>query len=289
MTDTAPAPVASLGVLAVEGPDAVTFLQGQATCDARQVSPARGALGALCNLQGRMIVSFYVLPAAGGLWLVMPRDRVVPVLNHLKKYAVFSKVTLRDATELAVVTAPAAGEPFAVETVANATLLALRGGRRVGVMPAGEVAGCADASTAWRVGAIAAGELLVDGASADKFLPQALNYDVIEGVSFRKGCYTGQEVVARMHFKGKMKERLYVGSAPVTAAPPAGTAVVDIEGRAVGDVVDSIVSDGRALVGAVIRHEAVVAGNLHLGDVAGAPLVAGAQPYPVPDAVETAR
>lgn len=254
-----------LGVLAIDGPDAATFLQGQATCDTRQLPADRGTLGALCNLQGRMIASFFVFPAADGLLLVMARDRVAAVLTHLQKYALFSKVKLRDASAAYV----------AVGNDADAAALAL--------LPAGTAAPQADGSTRWRAAAINAGVLLVDSANADRFLPQALNYDLVDGVSFRKGCYTGQEIVARMHFKGKMKERLYVASADVTVAPAANSAIVDAAGKQVGEIVDAVATDGRCVIGAVIRHEAVLAGSLRLGDAAGAPLTVRPPPYPFPD------
>jgi folate-binding protein YgfZ len=268
-----------LGVLAIEGPDAATFLQGQATCDARALSATRGALGALCNLQGRMIVSFHALATANGLWLVMPHDRVAPVLTHLKKYAVFSKVTLSDASDSSVVLGRAgASDAFTAFTEAGTHWLQLDGGRQLGVAPAGAATAAGDGSLAWREAAIAAGELLVDSANGDRFLPQALNYDVIDGVSFKKGCYTGQEVVARMHFKGRMKERLYVGDCQAGDCTP-GTAVVDAAGKAVGSVVDAVCRDGQCRLGAVIRHDAVRAGGLRLGAANGPALAIGAQPY----------
>ncbi len=279
MTLPAPAALHHLGVLAIDGPDAATFLQGQATCDTRALSDTHGALGALCNLQGRMIVSFYMLPAADGLRLVMPRDRVDAVLAHLKKYAVFSKVTLRDDTPAYTVSSEGGdGEPFALQTRDGALRMFLRGGRALGLRPAAST--LPDGSATWRAASIAAGELLVDTANADQYLPQALNYDVIDGVSFRKGCYTGQEVVARMHFKGKMKERLYVCQAAGAVAPEAGSPVTDADGRTVGTVVDAVARDGDCFVGAVIRHEAVAAGGLRLAG--GQPVTVGAAPYSLP-------
>lgn len=292
MTDTTVFPLDHLGILAIDGADAATFLQGQATCDLRQVTPTHGALGALCNLQGRMIVSFHVLATPEGLALLMPRDRVQPVLQHLKKYAVFSKVTLADAGDRwrVVGALQRDGETFAVQDAGGWPLMTLRGGRGIGLQDvAAAIAGMAGSlqdmggedamrpigarasANAWRAAAISAGECLVDSANADRFLPQALNYDLIDGVSFKKGCYTGQEVVARMHFKGRMKERLYVATsnAPATGSPAANTAVIDAGGKTVGEVVAAVVVDNRCLVAAVIRHEAVRSSDLHLADGGG--------------------
>ncbi len=279
-----------LGVLAIDGADAVTFLQGQATCDCRQLSATRGALGALCNLQGRMIVSFYVLAVADGLRLVMPRDRIAAILTHLQKYAVFSKVTLRDEREsLVVLGMPAADEPgaagpFAIAVQDDIFRLQLRAQRVLGLAPAAGFAAAIDGSDAWRTAAIVAGELLIDTANADRFLPQALNYDLIDGVSFNKGCYTGQEIVARMHFKGKMKERLRIASADVAAAPSTDTAIVSADGKPVGEVIDAVVNAGYCTLAAVIRHDAARTGNLHLGAASGAPIVLHTMPYLLPDA-----
>lgn len=276
MTDHALFPLPQLAVLAIDGPDAATFLQGQATCDTRLLAGGRGLLGALCNLQGRMIVSFYVLPTDSGLALLMPRDRVAAVKAHLQKYALFSKVTLVDAgTPTVVGAASGAGETWQLVHRDGAVLLALRDGRQVGISTASPAADD-DAARRWRAAAIAAGELLVDSANADRHLPQALNYDVIDGVSFRKGCYTGQEVVARMHFKGRMKERLYVARADTAAA--AGSAVLDGDGRTVGSVVDAMAQDDGAVLAAVLRHDAVRQGGLRLPDGSA---LAPCEPQPV--------
>ncbi|MFP5440698.1 MAG: YgfZ/GcvT domain-containing protein [Gammaproteobacteria bacterium] len=290
------------GVLAIDGPDAATFLQGQATCDARLVSPSRGALGALCNLQGRMIASFFVVAAPDGLRLVMPRDRVAPVLQHLKKYAVFSKVMLRDAGDERLLTGlfGAGAEAAAADLAGNVpaathdavttdalTLLRLRGKHRLLAISAAPlaIAGAVAGDLAhWTQSAIAAGELLVDGANADKFLPQGLNYDVIDGVSFKKGCYTGQEVVARMHFKGKMKERLYsaVAAGGIAAAAPGAPVFRAGEAQEVGHVVSAASTGAHTHLALVVRHDAIATG-VRLGAPDGAPLEIHAPAVPFPE------
>lgn len=287
--------VTDLGVLAIDGPDATTFLQGQATCDTRLLSTTRALLGALCNLQGRMIVSFYVLPAGDGLRLLMPADRVGTVMTHLKKYAVFSKVTLREAAELAVFfSRNTGGEPFTLSQDSDSARLSLRGDRTLSIVPAATTTGSApdatpdatiatDGNHAWLASSILAGELLVGTAVAERFLPQALNYDVIDGVSFRKGCYTGQEVVARMHFKGRMKERLYVLTSDAGDTPAPGTVIVDAAGNPCGEIVAAAQQDDSCLIGAVVRHDAMLAGSLRLGSPEGLVLQACEMPYSVPN------
>lgn len=284
-----------LGVLAIDGPDASAFLQGQATCDCRLVTAQRAALGALCNLQGRMIVSFYVVASAAGLHLLMPRDRVGLVLAHLKKYAVFSKVTLRDDSAacamLGCVDDASGAEPFTVSPGENgipvlhlrgqrALMLSMNDAAETGVAPCGTGESSAENAfaRAWRAASIRAGEVLVDTANAGLFLPQALNYDVIDGVNFRKGCYTGQEVVARMHFKGKMKERLQIFHASGLVA--AGCALHDSSGQEIGSVVDAVADGHGALLAAVVRHDALARGSVLAN---GAPVQRLAAPYAVPD------
>lgn len=259
---------APLAVLAIDGPDAATFVQGQATCDTRQLSPGAAMAGALCNLQGRMLVSFYAVAGTDGLLLVLPRDRLLPVLQHLKKYAVFAKVVLRDA---ALTVTGGLGTPLP-DLLPDALLLrpAADGTPRFLLLDA-PADSRTDALAPWLAAAISAGDLLVDSALADRFLPQALNYDLTGAVSFKKGCYTGQEVVARMHFKGKMKERLYQATAETAAVPAANTPVLDAAGKAVGEVVAAVRHDGALQLAAVLRHDAV-AGALRAGD-AGGPLL----------------
>jgi folate-binding protein YgfZ len=294
MTDALPEPHAgffplpTLGVLAIDGADAAAFLQGQATCDCRQLDATHAALGALCNLQGRMIVSFYVFAVDGGLRLLMPRDRVAAVLTHLKKYAVFAKVTLRDDSDAgalaACVTDDPAALPFSITAEDDgAWCIHLRGARALRwTQPAHSPTATDTAGvSAWRAASIRAGELLIDTASADAFLPQALNYDVIDGVNFRKGCYTGQEVVARMHFKGRMKERLYVLQATGTVPAP-GSALQDGDGHEVGRVLDAVTTRDGCVIAAVVRHDALARGVIMTADKA--PLVRLPAPYATPDA-----
>lgn len=292
-------PLAHLGVLAIDGADAVTFLQGQATCDCRQLDASHAALGALCNLQGRMIVSFYVFAVDGGLRLLMPRDRVPVVLTHLKKYAVFSKVTLRDDSDAASLHGclddSRSITPFsATRETEDSVTLHLRGRRalrwqtkmKAAITPAASTekeAGESRTSTAdnaWRAAAIRAGELLVDAVNADAFLPQALNYDVIDGVNFRKGCYTGQEVVARMHFKGKMKERMQIFRG-TSSAPPVDTPLQDDAGHDVGRVVDAVNDEEGCLIAAVVRHDALARGAILTSDKAALQRLPA--PYAIPD------
>lgn len=292
-------PLAHLGILAIDGSDAVTFLQGQATCDCRQLDATHAALGALCNLQGRMIVSFYVFAVDGGLRLLMPRDRVPVVLTHLKKYAVFSKVSLRDDSDAATLQGciddSASATPFsATRDSEDSVTLHLRSQRalrwqamtKAALTPDTNTAPEARASSttagddAWRAAAIRAGELLVDSANADAFLPQALNYDVIDGVNFRKGCYTGQEVVARMHFKGKMKERLQIFRGN-SSAPPAGTPLQDDAGHDVGRVVDAVNDGEGCVIAAVVRHDALARGSILTSGKAALQRLPA--PYAIPD------
>lgn len=227
-------PLPSLGVITLTGPDSMTFLQGQTTTDFREVEKGRVLPGAVCSLKGRVLFSFIAVPSGTDVALVLPADQVAAALAHLGKYAVFSKTQLRDAsadTALLGVAGPdteqlllqletgscmpdtpatAAPDYRLVRLLTDGRCLVMLGrdtlhqrwpSLRDKVTVAGE--------NAWWAADIRAGFATVFSATRDLFQPQELNYHVLEAVSYNKGCYTGQEVVARLYFRGKLKQRLY--------------------------------------------------------------------------------
>jgi len=218
-----------LRALAVTGADALTFLQGQVTTDMREVTPAQSRLGCLLNLKGRIQASFRVLAIADGFLLVLPADQFEPARLRLAKYAVFSKVTLAERPlrirgvlgghALARLQAAGWTWPDAAQQVAtraDALLARLPGDQRALLLePAGSDAGereddtpDAAALAAWHCAAVAAGELLLPQEASERWQPQEMDYHQLQGVSYQKGCYLGQEIVARLYFRGQLKTAL---------------------------------------------------------------------------------
>ena len=265
-----------LAILRVRGVDTGTFLQGQLTCDLKTVFAGQTRLAMHLSLKGRGMSSFRVLPAEDGVDLVTPRSRVEDTLAALKKYALFSKVTLEQDNERAALLfvgdagaqllhaydIPVPGQPgealFAPHTAVarlenGARYLLLMEHSRAQKMLEQNTVNELGAADQWRLQDIIAGEGHIEAGGEDLWLPQVLNYDVLDGVNFKKGCYLGQEIVARMHFKGQLKQRMqrlqWRGETDVAT----GTVLRNDAGNAVGEVVTCVSHDGVIEALAVLR------------------------------------
>lgn len=275
-----------LAVISVRGPETEKFLQGQLTCDLHPVVAGQWRLAMHLDLKGRGQHSYIVLAATDGVDLLTSQQRVDDALAALKKYALFSKVTLtRQPEQVALLLRePAAdnalhGVPLPAEVGHcshgnNSTLARMRvdtlllltsqqGARSLlNHYTVAELGGVDD----WRRDEIESGIGHILPGGEGLWLPQALNYDLLDGVNFKKGCYLGQEVVARMHFKGKMKQRMqhlrWQGG--ITAAP--GSTLRDADGQAVGELVCAVSSAQHtdALVVLRLDHQ----GSLRLNEQA---------------------
>ncbi|WP_439849832.1 CAF17-like 4Fe-4S cluster assembly/insertion protein YgfZ [Pseudomonas syringae] len=300
------------GVLAVRGVDSSKFLQGQLTCNLGYLSESASSLGARCTQKGRMQSSFRIVFEGDGCLLAMASELIEPQLLDLRKYAVFSKSKLtdesaawvrfglQDADEALV----SLGLDLPQETgaVARASeLIAIR------VSPArAELwarAGQADDITSrlaaqltegplndWLLGQIRAGIGQVFGSTREEFIPQMINLQAVGGVSFKKGCYTGQEIVARMQYLGKLKRRLYRLTLQAEQLPEPGTALFSpVHASAVGNVVLAAQSGQGIELLAVLQGDAAESGHIHLGSPQGAALQMSELPYTLDSKLETLR
>src|SRR5690606_16579479 len=137
------------------------------------------------------------------------------------------------------------------------------------------------AADQWRLQDILAGEGHIEAGGEDLWLPQVLNYDVLDGVNFKKGCYLGQEIVARMHFKGQLKQRMQRRDWPGEKAPATGTVIRNGDGKAVGETVTAVCRNGH--VSALLVLRLYHAGDLLIDEQAVCSTAAGL-PYALPAA-----
>ena len=302
-------PLSHYGLLEVRGPDAEKFLQGQITCSATEVTPALSSPGAYCTAKGRVVASFQLLRPQNDVFLLrMRRDLLDIAARAFGKYIVFSKAKL------------AIAEPMiGIGLHGNAVGALLR--ELIGALPtqqhgtisygdglllqcdaAGtqyEYWGPAATATAlwshcaphclaigsryWRWLQIRSGNAEISAATSEMFLPHMLNYHVTGAINFKKGCYTGQEIVARTHYRGQVKRHL-LRAALTGPAPAAGSDLSDNNGKAVGNIVDSalINADTAELlaVAADTDHDSAAAPtNLRAGAAELRPLML---PYAIP-------
>ena len=225
----------SLGVLRARGADVVSFLQGQLSNDVARLGPERSLLAGYHNPQGRVIALLRLVQLApDDLLAILPRELIGVVVQRLGKFVLRAKVKLADDSAAWTVTglmgcAPppdaAAGGvpsfadalPAAVNSVTRidaslALRVAQQPGRWLLVSPLAQplpVSGCSPVGAeVWQRLAIAAGEPQVYAATSEAFVAQMLNLDALGAIAFDKGCYTGQEIIARAHYRGKVKRRL---------------------------------------------------------------------------------
>ncbi|WP_426134248.1 CAF17-like 4Fe-4S cluster assembly/insertion protein YgfZ [Pseudomonas sp. PWP3-1b2] len=285
-------PLSHEGVLAVRGSDAAKFLQGQLTCNLNYLSDTQASLGARCTQKGRMQSSFRIVLQGDGVLLAMATELLEPQLADLKKYAVFSKSKLTDESaawaRFGLANADQALVSLGLELPAETdsvarteTLLAIRvsPGRAELWVPA-ESADCVRNQLAamlkqaelneWLLGQIRAGIGQVMPQTRELFIPQMLNLQAVGGVSFKKGCYTGQEIVARMQYLGKLKRRLYRLSLDAAQLPEPGTPLfAPSHNSAIGEVVIAAKAGSTIELLAVLQAEAAESGDVHLATVEG--------------------
>ena len=290
------------GVLAVRGNDASKFLQGQLTCNLNYLSETRASLGARCTQKGRMQSSFRIVLEPDGCLLAMARELVEPQLADLKKYAVFSKSTLTDDSanwvrfglQQADVALQSLGLELPAETdsVTRAEgLIAIRASQgraelwaraeRTEYLTSHLKAHVPEADlNLWLLGQVRAGIGQVMPQTRELFIPQMINLQAVGGVSFKKGCYTGQEIVARMQYLGKLKRHLYRLSLASDEVPMPGTPLfAPTHNSAIGEVVIGARSENGVELLAVLQSEAAQAGDVHVGDLQGPALLLLDLPY----------
>ena len=202
------------GFLKISGVDAVTFLQGYTTCDLAALKDDAAQLGAICNIQGRMLTSFIVIRQKQDLVLRMHQSLIPKTIAFLTKYIVFSKAELADISEnlrcygaLNPESTPSES-PYPMETD-NGTITIDLGNRKEQWTRSKQTAETTDMIEEWSDAELEAGVVWIDEKSCEKHLPQTLNYHQLGGISFTKGCYLGQEIVARMQYRGELKKRLH--------------------------------------------------------------------------------
>lgn len=295
------APLPQLGVIRAVGEQAATFLQGQLTQDVVLMKPGEARLAGYCNAKGRLLASFVVCRCAPHeFWLVCSRDLLAPTLKKLSMFVLRAKLKLSDASDqlaLYGLLGDAAGSIAAGAHQSSAAgqndlefvapLPAADGTPRalwVGPADAAPPPGHALAPSLWDWAAVRSGVGTVSAPVVEAFVPQMLNYESVGGVNFKKGCYPGQEVVARSQFRGAIKRRAFV--AQVDGAAQAGQEVFSAAEPAqpVGLIAQAAPAPlGGTAVIAALQWAARDATDLRVGGADGPALGGLHLPYPLLD------
>ena len=290
-----------LGLIKVSGEEAADFLQGQFTNDIRELSDDSCQLSGFCNPKGRMFANFWVFKRDGDIYLQMPHETLAPTLKRLSMFVLRSKVTLVDASD-ELVCIGTIGEQ--AETLLKNRMPSLPDhSRRLiqhegltiihqpGVTPRYKIIGKhgdvqalweqlaeqttpAD-TTYWRLWDIRAGIPSIYAKTAEAFIPQMVNMQLVDGISFTKGCYCGQEIVARTQYRGTLKRHMHLTHLEANRQPMPGDEL--FSASAEHDQTTGLVVDAQpapeggydALV--MVQMACVEADDVHLGDGDGGP------------------
>jgi hypothetical protein len=300
-----------LGMIKVSGNDAEFFLQGQFTNDVRQVNTTQSQLSAWCSPKGRILVNFRLFQRAdNAYYLLMPQANVAATLKRLPMYVLRSQVKLENVsgefsgigvagTHSTQLLASCLGGSLP-STVNNTlttnlvTVLHIQGPTARYIVLSEDVptlqslwqglvaGGVYPAGTAvWDLLDILAGVPNILPPLVDEFVPQMVNYQALGGVNFKKGCYSGQEIVARMQYLGTLKRRMYLVKIDTTLLPPPGAPLyVSSETPSVGQIVNAQPHpDGGVIALAVISISHTEKEEVHLHSQQGEVLELLVLPY----------
>jgi len=299
------APLDHLGIIALNGPDAASFIHNQLTNDFLLLDAQHARLAAFCSAKGRMQASFIGLRGQPEqLLLVCSRDLLAATLKRLSMFVLRAKVKLHDASAEYALWGLMGSDCMALQDSAAWTAAQVDGAHVINLYPAQKSQrqlwiGAANSApphaqlnsaTDWALGEVLSGIATISGPVFEAFVPQMLNYESVGGVNFKKGCYPGQEVVARSQFRGTLKRRAYilrtVDTSPQSVEAPLVSgqslfSALDTE-QSCGTVVQAAVDrDGRWLCIASLQTQAADSAVLHAGSPAGPALHILALPYPL--------
>lgn len=278
-------------LVAVTGDDAADFLHGQFTNDVKALQPGHAQWNGWCSAKGRLVATFLLARRADGFLLMLPAEIAAAFSRRLSMFVLRSKVKIADASagfERYGIAGPGAADfvrgewgsvPAKMESTAKdgAVCIALDESRFVALVPPGtlRLAATPAARETWDREAIASGVPTIVAATQEAFVPQMANFELVGGVSFQKGCYPGQEIVARTQYRGTLKRRMAVAHVGGEARPAPGDSVYSAAfgEQAAGTVVNAASAAGGGFdILVVAQIESLDRGDLRWKSPDGTPI-----------------
>lgn len=288
-------------MIRARGADAAKFLQGQLTNDVLSLGPSNARLAGFCSAKGRLQASFVVWKSHDDEFLLAcSASLLAPTLKRLSMFVLRAHCKLSDASGEVVLWGLAGGDAEALTgDVGNwersdrhgAAVIRLPDGaglrRALVAVPAGVDSVLPAAGTLtpriWRWLEVQSGVVTIEAVTVDRFVPQMVNFELVGGVDFQKGCYPGQEVVARSQYRGTTKRRTFLFESDAAAAAGNDVFLAGAAGEAAGTVANAApLPDGPGSSALVeVRLAALGEGELRLGSADGPLLRRADLPYPV--------
>jgi len=265
----------STSIISFSGVDAGTFLQGQVTCDVLSIPKAGSLLGALCNPKGRVISTFQLARNNDDYLMVLPNVMCDIVIKHLSKFIFRSKVSIQDCSDQFNTfgcSEKLSKEAEQILTPSIKVLLAHTPNLTILIYPdeclesvrSSEHVQIEDNLEKWQQILTNAYYPELSPATTELFIPQMLNLDHLDGISFKKGCYTGQEIIARLHYKGSVKRRLVSYKCTQKYQPGSEIHQLNID-SSIGTILSSHSEDNTSFYGlAVLKLDALQSDSLIL-------------------------
>ena len=295
------------GILVFDGADAESFLQGQLSCDVKGITRDSATWGSYCTAKGRVLADFFLWRKDTAFLMLLPRDLIAVIRKRLSMFVLRSKVTVADATEkLSLLGCSGTGtldtlrrlfdgmptSPRGIVSNSDGSMLIeIEPGRFLCVLPTEkaeatvrELSGTLqqEDEKIWRWLDIRGGIPWITTATQEQFVPQMVNLDLIDGISFSKGCYPGQEIVARTRYLGKVKRRMFLANVAEIATAGDPLFGEDLGNQASGMVVNAEASpEGGFDLLAVIQTESREKSSVHLRSLDGPVLRFLPLPYSV--------
>lgn len=283
-------------LLHFSGPDTQAFLHGQLTCDVQGLRPGTSTYGGYCTAKGRLLTTFLLWSDESGYTMLLPITLAEPIRKRLSMYILRAKVKAEDVTatraRIGITAADGAAQVAAlggqlparlhgVTLKDGVTVIQLPGNRYLATAAPEQAQLPAD-SSGWIASDIANGIPFILPATQEEFVPQMVNLDLIGALSYSKGCYPGQEIVARTHYLGRLKQRMYRASLDGTAMPGEKLYCAELGDQSAGMVVSSVrAAGGGHDVLAVLQTANAATTTYHCGSPQGPALTLTTLPYQV--------
>lgn len=295
------------GLLRVIGPDALTFLNGQLTQQVADFPPGQARLAGYCSAKGRLVATFVAWRAADdSVLMACSADLLVATARRLSMYVLRSKCKVEDITgqyrqfglvgmqARAGLGPHAPAQPWQVLADGDGWVVALPVAegleRFIQVMAVSSAPPDLPvlAADAWAWLEVRSAVPRVVAATSEQFVPQMINFELVGGVDFQKGCYPGQEIVARSQYRGTLKRRMFLFEGDAPAWPGQEVFHSDDPGQPAGMVVNAaVLPSGPAGLLVEVKLSALDSGTLHIGSLDSAPLRRVNLPYPLPEPATT--
>lgn len=267
-----------LSILTLSGVDAADFLQGQITYNIRELSDSQSRFTALCDAKGKVIASFILVKTDSDFMLIVPTDLLNTLKQRLQRYLLRANVTITDSSkELCLIGLSAITDTALFTTKHHETYHSINFiQRELIIAPVAPAISLwqeklqqgfqAQNSAYWQYADIMAGIPWLTLNTSEQFIPQMLNIDKLGGISFNKGCYTGQEIVARTHYLGNVTRSLLLAEVITTTIIASGAVIIDAHQHTVGKVLMAQLIDTKHWLLLLVLSHSEIERKLYLSD-----------------------